>query len=50
MFSKVKNMIAHLMLLNRKVKAVSYQQLMSRKLLHQNVLSMYEVHGLRDKE
>lgn len=33
-----------------KVKTVTYQQLMSRKLMHQNMLSMYEIYGLRDKE
>lgn len=32
-----------------KVKTVTYQQLMSRKLMHQNMLSMYEIYGLRDK-
>lgn len=33
-----------------KVKTVTYQQLMARKMMHQNMLSLYEIYGLRDKE
>lgn len=29
-----------------KVKTVTYQQLMSRKLTYQNMLSLYEIYGL----
>ena len=29
-----------------KVKTVTYQQLMSRKLMYQNMLSLYEIYGL----
>lgn len=33
-----------------KVKTVTYQQLMSRKLTYQNMLSLYEIYGLTEKE
>ena len=33
-----------------KVKTVTYQQLMSRKMMHQNMLSLYEIYGLVDEE
>lgn len=29
-----------------KVKTVTYQQLMSRKLMYQNMLSLYQIYGL----
>lgn len=31
-----------------KVKTVTYQQLMSRKLMYQNMLSLYEIYGLTE--
>ena len=33
-----------------KIKTVTYQQLMSRKLTYQNMLSLYEISGLTEKE
>ena len=33
-----------------KIKSVTYQQLMSRKLMYQNMLSLYELYGLTEKE
>lgn len=33
-----------------KVKTVTYQQLMSRKLTYQNMLSLYEIYGLTEKD
>ena len=33
-----------------KVKTVTYQQLLSRKMMHQNMLSLYEIYGLVDEE
>ena len=33
-----------------KVKTVTYQQLMSRKLTYQNMLSLYELYGLTGKD
>ena len=33
-----------------KVKTVTYQQLMSRKMMYQNMLSLYEIYGLVDEE
>ena len=33
-----------------KIKTVTYQQLMSRKLTYQNMLSLYEIYGLTEKE
>ena len=33
-----------------KVKTVAYQQMMLRKLLYQNMLSLYEIYGLTEKE
>ncbi len=32
-----------------KVKTVTYQQLMSRKLMYQNMLSLYQIYGLIEK-
>lgn len=32
-----------------KVKTVTYQQLMSRKLTYQNMLSLYEIYGLLEE-
>lgn len=29
-----------------KVKTVTYQQLMSRKMMYQNILSLYQIYGL----
>lgn len=29
-----------------KVKTVTYQQMLSRKMMYQNMLSMYEIYGL----
>lgn len=34
----------------RKVKSVTYQQLLSRKMMYQNMLSLYEIYGLIEKE
>ena len=31
---------------DKKVKTVTYQQLMSRKLTYQNILSRYQIYGL----
>lgn len=31
---------------NGKVKSVTYQQLLSRKLMYQNMLSLYQIYGL----
>lgn len=31
-----------------KVKTVTYQQLMARKLTYQNMLSLYQIYGLAD--
>ncbi len=33
-----------------KVKSVTYQQLLSRKMMYQNMLSLYEIYGLIEKE
>lgn len=33
-----------------KVKTVTYQQLMSRKMTYQNMLSMYGIYGLIEEE
>ena len=33
-----------------KIKTVTYQQLMSRKRTYQNMLSLYEIYGLTEKE
>lgn len=33
-----------------KVKTVTYQQLMARKMMYQNMLSLYEIYGLVDEE
>lgn len=33
-----------------KAKTVTYQQLMSRKLTYQNMLSLYELYGLTGKD
>ncbi len=33
-----------------KVKTVTYQQLLGRKMMYQNMLSLYEVYGLVEKE
>ena len=33
-----------------KIKSVTYQQLMTRKLTYQNMLSMYELYDLTDPE
>lgn len=32
-----------------KVKTVTYQQLMTRKLTYQNMLSMYQIYGLMEE-
>lgn len=32
-----------------KVKTVTYQQLMSRKLMYQNMLSLYQIYGLAEE-
>ena len=31
-----------------KVKTVTYQQLMARKMMYQNMLSMYQIYGLTE--
>lgn len=33
-----------------KVKTVTYQQMMSRKMMYQNMLSLYQIYGLTEKE
>ena len=33
-----------------KVKTVTYQQLLGRKMMYQNMLSLYQIHGLLQKE
>jgi len=33
-----------------KVKTVTYQQMMSRKLMYQNMISLYQIYGLIQKE
>ena len=33
-----------------KVKTVTYQQLMARKLMYQNMISLYQIYGLIQKE
>ena len=33
-----------------RVKSATYQQLMGRKLMYQNMLSMYELYGLLENE
>lgn len=33
-----------------KIKTVTYQQMMSRKMLYRNMLSLYEIYGLTEKE
>lgn len=33
-----------------KVKSVTYQQLLGRKMMYQNMLSLYEIYGLIEKE
>ena len=38
------------MKIDGKVKTVTYQQMMSRKMLYQNMLSLYEIYGLTEKE
>lgn len=32
-----------------KVKSVTYQQMLSRKLMYQNMISLYEIYGLVEK-
>lgn len=32
-----------------KVKTVTYQQMMSRKMMYQNMISLYQVYGLMEK-
>ena len=32
-----------------KVKTVTYQQMLSRKMMYQNMLSLYQIHGLIEK-
>lgn len=32
-----------------KVKTVTYQQLMSRKMMYQNMLSLYQIYGLAEE-
>ena len=38
------------MKMDGKVKTVTYQQMMSRKMPYQNMLSLYEIYGLTEKE
>ncbi len=33
-----------------KVKTVTYQQLLGRKMMYQNMLSLYQIHGLLQRE
>lgn len=33
-----------------KVKTVTYQQLMSRKMMYQNMLSLYQIYGLVEEK
>lgn len=33
-----------------KVKTVTYQQLMSRKVMYQNILSLYQIYGLVEEQ
>lgn len=33
-----------------KVKTVTYQQMMSRKMMYQNMLSLYEIYGLTEEK
>lgn len=33
-----------------RVKSATYQQLMGRKMMYQNILSMYELYGLLENE
>jgi hypothetical protein len=33
-----------------KVKTVTYQQLMARKMMYQNMLSLYEIYGLTEEK
>ena len=33
-----------------KVKTVTYQQLLCRKMMYQNMLSLYQIHGLLQRE
>ncbi len=33
-----------------KVKTVTYQQLMSRKMMYQNILSLYQIYGLVEEQ
>ncbi len=33
-----------------KVKTVTYQQLMSRKVMYQNMISLYQIYGLIQRE
>lgn len=32
-----------------KAKTVTYQQMLSRKMMYQNMLSLYQIHGLIEK-
>lgn len=32
-----------------KVKSVTYQQMLSRKMMYQNMISLYEIYGLVEK-
>ncbi len=56
MFTAVKNEYADIlskmekMKMDGKVKTVTYQQMMSRKMLYQNMLSLYEIYGLTEKK
>lgn len=38
------------MKMDGKVKTVTYQQMMSRKMPYQNMLFLYEIYGLTEKE
>lgn len=38
------------MKMDGKVKTVTYQQLLSRKMMYHNMLSLYEIYGLTEKE
>lgn len=33
-----------------KVKTVTYQQMMARKMMYQNMLSLYEIYGLTEEK
>lgn len=35
---------------NGKVKTVTYQQMLSRKMIYQNMLSLYQIYGLTEEK